>query len=165
MYFTKFPYTFYTLDNLATVQLVKNILIRFTLAEDVKNNYSLYDEYDIRDGDTPELVADFFYNDPQLHWIILHTNNIIDPRFEWPLSTNNLVRYCEGKYENIYATHHYENADGYIVNSTYPSATPISNFQYEDRLNETKRRIKILKARYIDALVTEFNSQIGNVNG
>ncbi len=165
MYFERFPYTFYTLDDLRTVQLIKNIFVRFILSEEIKNNYSLYDEYDVKDEETPEQVADFFYNDPLLHWIILHTNDIIDPRFEWPLKNYDLIRYCEGKYTNIYSTHHYENSDGYIVESTFPGAVSVSNFQYEDRLNEEKRRIRVLKSQYVDALVNEFNSQIDNING
>lgn len=164
MYFENFPLTYYSLDDIKSVQVVTNILLRVVFNDSIKNNLSLFDEYDIREGDTPEIVADLFYNNPQFHWIILHMNDILDPRFDWPLTSNNLIKYCQNKYANIYATHHYEDVDGNWVNSNYPNATSISNFTYEDKLNEAKRRIKILKPRYIESIVREFNKKFEGVN-
>lgn len=160
MYFEYFPPTLYTLDDKTTVNLVTNIFLRNVISEDVKNNYSLYDEYDVIDGETPEILSQKFYRTPKLHWLILHYNDILDPRFDWPLSTFNLIKYCQSKYTNINATHHYINSDGYIVNSNETGATPVSNFTYEEELNEKKRRIKILKPTYVDSFVREFVNKI-----
>lgn len=165
MYFNKFPLTLYSLDDIASVQIVPNILIRFVINDEIKNNYSFYDEYDIIDGDTPEILADKYYGSSEYYWLILHMNDILDPRFEWPLSTFNLIKYCEGKYDNIYDIHHYENAQGYIVNSTAIGATSVSNFQYEERLNDTKRRIKLLKPQFLQSQVNEFNNKLDVING
>jgi len=60
MYFKSFPYTFYSLDDTSTVQVVTNITNRITLSEEVKTNLGLYDEYDVKDGETPELVLTNF---------------------------------------------------------------------------------------------------------
>lgn len=160
MYFEYFPLTLYTLDNGTTVKIVTNIFTRNVINDNVKNNLSLFDEYDIIDGETPEIVSQKFYRTPTLHWLILHYNDIIDPRFDWPLSTFNLIKYCESKYTNINAAHHYINSDGYIVNSTEIGSTPVSNFSYEEELNENKRRIKVLKTNYVDTLVKEFIKKI-----
>ena len=229
MYFKSFPYTFYSLDNATTVQVVTNITNRITLSEETKNNLSLYDEYDIKDGETPELVADKFYSNPELHWLILHYNDILDPRFDWPLDTNNLNRYLTGKYNDVNAVHHYEDANGnytngnvYLLSSnaftnfsvndvltnntnigigyitskisasnvivtvtsggfktgdrilktsniaiganitstTVITGTPVTNFTLEDENNEAKRRIKILKASYVDAVVSDFKKKL-----
>ena len=230
MYFKSFPYTFYSLDDASTVQVVTNITNRVVLSDEVKNNLGLFDEYDIKDGETPELVADKFYNNSELHWLVLHYNEIIDPRFDWPLDTNNLNRYATGKYNDINAVHHYEDANGdytngnvYLLSSNaftnfsvndvltnntnigigyitskisasnvivtvtsggfktgdqilkssntaisanitstvVVSGTPITNFTLEDENNEAKRRIKILKASYIDAVVNDFKKKLG----
>jgi hypothetical protein len=164
MYFSKFPYTYYSLDDVASVQVIKNILMRVQISEEIKDNLSVYDEYDITDGETPEIIADRFYGNSQYHWIVLHMNDIIDPRFDWPLSTHNLIKYCESKYDNINSTHHYVDTNGYVVNSTATGATSVTNFQYEEALNEEKRRIKVLKPQYIDAVVQEFNAKIQAIN-
>jgi hypothetical protein len=160
MYFNLFPQTLYTLDDGKNIKLVRNILLRAVINEDIRNNRALYDEYDVLDGETPEIVADKFYQNPLLHWIILHTNEILDPRFDWPMSYYNLIQYCNSKYANVNATHHYENSDGYVVNSTAPFATAITNLIYEDRLNETKRRIKILRAEFVNAIINDFSTKI-----
>jgi hypothetical protein len=160
MYFQNFPYTYYSLNEGANVKVITNITLRAQVSDQIKANFVLFDEYDVKDGETPEIVADKFYNNSLYHWIILHVNDIIDPRFDWVMTTNNLVKFCEDKYTNIYGTHHYENAEGYWVNSDASGATPISNFQYEDRLNEEKRRIKILKPIYVEAVVSDFNKTL-----
>jgi len=162
MYFQKFPYDVYSLDDLESVQVIKDIFRRITVSDEIKNNASLYDEYDIRDGDTPEKLADKVYGSPEYHWLILHINEIIDPRYDWPLSTYVLSEYVSSKYgsANIQATHHWEDGNGNWVNNTHPSATAISNYEYEDEANESKRRIKILKPKYVAAVESEFDNKI-----
>lgn len=115
MYFEKFPQSFYTLDDRSTVQLVTNLTIRNIVNDSIKNNYSIYDEYDIKDGETPEIVADKFYSNPNYHWIVLHMNDIVDPRFDWPLTQPRLNDFIVDKYGNTSAIHHYENTDGETV--------------------------------------------------
>ena len=230
MYFQNFPYTYYYLDNTTTIQVITDITNRAVISDEVKTNLGLYDEYDIKDGETPELVADRFYNNPELHWIILQYNDIIDPRFDWPLDTNNLNRYVSGKYTNINAIHHYEDVNnnytngnvylissndftefntndaitnitntgtgyitqkisssnvrvtvttggfisgdriknasntsssGNVTSTSVISGIPVTNLTYEDSVNESKRRIKILKASYVDAVVRDYKKKLG----
>lgn len=115
-YFEKFPKIVYTLDEYRTGQIVPDILRRTKFISELTSNFAYFDEYDVKDGETPEIVADLFYNNPTLHWVILQTNEIIDPRFDWPLSTKNLLEYTRGKYANINAIHHYEDSSGNITN-------------------------------------------------
>ena len=135
MYFEAMPLTLYSLeDDRSNVKLVTNITTRIKINEEVKNQYGLYDEYDVRDGETPELVAEKFYNNSQLHWIILHYNNIIDPRFDWVMETNNLVKYVTDKYSNIYGIHHYEDTnEAYTNGNVYLlSSAAFGNFAAGD---------------------------------
>ena len=232
MYFKTFPYTYYSLDDVATTQIVTNISLRVRLSDELKNNFSLFDKYDIKDGETPEILADKFYSNPQLHWIILHTNDILDPRFDWPLTTNNLVLFTQGKYNNVNAPHHYVDANSIITNAnvylnsnsqftnfnnndvivnvtnngtgvitmlqsysniivtvtdggfitgdkialssnayananitstSIISGTPVTNLQYEDTINDTKRKINILKNRYIDSVINDFKIKLSSL--
>lgn len=130
-YFNKFPKTVYTLDEYRTGQITPEIFRRTKFLTEFTDNFAFFDEYDIEDGETPEIVADLVYNDPTLHWIILQANEIVDPRFDWPLDSNNLKRYAEGKYSNINAIHHYEDNSGNIVNAnlTITSSAEFANFQ------------------------------------
>lgn len=161
MYFDQFPKFYYTFDNVSAT-LVTNFMARIAVSDALKSNVQLYSPYTIVDGETPEIVADKVYGDPQLHWVILITNEIVDPRYDWCLSQENLDAMCEAKYDNMYATHHYETTDGLIVDSDFPGAVSISNFQYEDLLNESKRIIKILNPSLVSEFVKEFQNAMGS---
>jgi hypothetical protein len=159
-YFSNFPTVYYTFDNVSAT-LTKNFMARVAVSDALKSNVTLYSPYTIIDGETPEIVADKVYGDPLLHWVILLTNEIIDPRYDWCLSQVVLDAMCEAKYENMYATHHYETTDGFVVDSDYPGAVSISNYQYEDQINEAKRTIKILNPNLVSEFVKEFQTAMG----
>jgi hypothetical protein len=128
MYFQKFPTTFYSLDDRQSVQLITNLLLRVIVSQELKDNFSAYDEYDVQDGDTPEILAYKFYGDANLHWIILHVNEVLDPRFEWPLSTFNLQNFVDGKYTSLDGIHHYEDLDGnYVTGNLLLNFSALSN--------------------------------------
>jgi hypothetical protein len=135
MYFSKFPLTLYSLDDRSSIQLVTNISTRAVISDSIKENLTAYEFYDIQDGDTPEILAYKLYGDAGLHWVILHTNDILDPRFGWPLTTNNLTRYINDKYTDSGAIHHYEDSSGKYVNANInlvSNATFYSNVFYAD---------------------------------
>lgn len=112
-YFEKFPRILYSLDNLASGQVVPDILRRITAANELKTNNSYLDEYDVKDDETPEILADKIYGDSGLHWVILMINEIIDPRFDWPLSYENLINVCIAKYGSLEATYEINKVVGY----------------------------------------------------
>jgi hypothetical protein len=60
----------------------------------------------------------------------------------------------------MYAIHHYENAQGFVVNSDYIGAVSITNYRYEDLLNESKRRIKIIPMSTIALILQNFKDII-----
>jgi hypothetical protein len=59
----------------------------------------LFYTYSIQDGDTPEILAHKYYSDPFKYWIILYSNQILDPVWQWPMDYASLVEYCLSKYE------------------------------------------------------------------
>ena len=88
---------------------VKNLFRRNKLRDDLKGVFTVFDKYEIPDGSRPDLVAEEFYGDAELDWVVLLTAGIINVRDEWPLSNYNLFKYAE----NLYGTalndvHHYE---------------------------------------------------------
>ena len=102
-YFEDFPSLYYTLDNNRTGQIVQDIFRRIVLPEELRSQNILYETYNVQDGDTPEILADRYYDDPGLYWVILITNEILDPRFGWPMEWYRLEKYIERKYpSNVY---------------------------------------------------------------
>lgn len=99
-YFSKFPKTYYTFGaDGSGLDIVTNIISRFTIEESLKKNSSVYYNYLIQDGDTPENLAAKYYDSSERHWIILMMNDIVDPQFDWPLQYQNLMGYIDSKYQ------------------------------------------------------------------
>lgn len=162
MYFKEFPriiyeYGFDSKGNpLNTV--VADITQNVRLKKEILANITLFDEYDMKEGETPEIVAEKFYGDPNYHWVVMLSNERFDYVNDFPLTHKTLLKYVEDKYGagNEYATHHYENQKGFVVDSDYPSAYPVSNLEYEERINESKRRIKIISSDLLSRIIQQF---------
>ena len=43
-------------------------------------------------------------------------------------------------------------------NTDYPTATAVTNFEFEDRRQDDLRKIRLLKPEFIDTFVSEFKS-------
>jgi len=99
-YFTYFPKTYYKpIDEGTNLDVVTNIMTRFRIQENLKENAAVYYTYDISDGDTPEILAAKLYDSPEKHWMILFMNDIVDPQYDWPLSFGQLTSYIDEKYK------------------------------------------------------------------
>jgi hypothetical protein len=100
-YFNYFSKTPYTLDDTKTsVENVVNITKTFRFDSDFLENSAVYYEYNVKDGETPEILADKIYGSPERHWIILSYNNIVDPKSEWVMSYNTLIDFVDKKYSS-----------------------------------------------------------------
>ena len=171
MYFASFPIIPYDSVGNGHYKYVTNLLRRVGLRAKIKSNTLLFDTYDIRSGETPEEIADKLYDDPELHWVVLMVNNITDRYHQWPLNENQFQAYINDKYDNIDAVHHYETAqtsgdttikiDVGTVNTDYPSATAITNYEYELAQENEKRGIRLLDPRYLGAFIEEFELLMG----
>ena len=161
-YFKNFPSIYYnfTVKGEDTFFILKDITVNFRVLKRALENVTIYDEYDVVDGETPEIVSQKIYGRSDYHWVIMLFNNRVDYLSEWVMTYDRLEQYCKDKYgeEEIYSIHHYEDAEGYTVDETYPSATPISNIDYEVLQNENKRRIKLISKRVLQQLIDEFTT-------
>lgn len=98
-YFNYFPKTFYTSNNNTTgVDSVTNIIARTSFEKSLTENSVNFYSYQIQDSDTPEIIADKYYDNSERHWIVLLFNNIIDPQWDWPLNSKNIIEYIDKKY-------------------------------------------------------------------
>lgn len=171
-YFANFPDILYpfALGGKITLVRVKDIVANVRLRKSILSNITLYDEYDIMDGETPEMIAERVYGDPNLHWVIMLTNDRYDLWNDFPMSGEALTRYIENKYgqDNEYDQHiifdtpHFEDERGNIVDGPASNLVrAISNIEYETRMNESKRRIKIVNKSIIANISTELEASFG----
>tara|TARA_B100000073_G_scaffold340412_1_gene340207 strand:- start:2894 stop:3421 length:528 start_codon:yes stop_codon:yes gene_type:complete len=168
MYFSKFPDIIYDPDRDGQFQICKNILRRVALREKVRTNTLLYDTYDVKEGESPESLADRLYGSPEYHWVVLMVNNVTDRYHDWPMTTPQFLEMVADKYDNVDAVHHYEitQESGSTKvkinigtdNTDYPSATPITNYEYELERQNTISRVRLLDPAYLPQFVTEFET-------
>jgi len=159
---------------------VKNIFRRVKMRDDLFNNFTLFDKYEIPEGARPETVAEELFGSPNFDWIILTVAGIINVRNEWPLSNRDLYNYVNNKYGNsinsnrFFETIEVKNSDeqlilpkGKIVDSNFTIPKPdeptailnpvvgITNYEYETRLNEEKRNIFVLREEYLQEFIED----------
>ena len=175
MYFKNFPTIIYDAVGNGEFKDVKNLLRRVAIRAKVKTNALLYDTYDVKEGESPESIADKLYDDPELHWVVLLVNDVTDRYHQWPLNYSQFNQYIADKYDNVDGVHHYElaqssgNTDTKIEvynNSAlysgdqdfYSSATTITNREYEETQQDQKRKIRLLDPRYIQQFVEEYET-------
>lgn len=187
-FFNYFPYIYYQAAQ-KDPKIVKDILRRVAYRNSIRDETRLFIEYNLKDTDTPEIIADRLYGNPHLHWIVLMMNNMFNRWGDWPLPQDRLRAFVTEKYGagNEQETHHYELIDGTWTNgpiyledsddfniqdsnnefiavhniiTNIGQPLPISNTEHEDRLNEEKRRIRLLRSDYVNAVVEEFDQKI-----
>lgn len=166
--------------------LVNDITRRLRLSTLLQNKAAIYFRYDIKDGERPDIIAEKYYDDNTLDWVILLTNEIHDPYFQWPLDNNSLNKFVAQKYGSVSAAqsinHHYEKIiqqrtvtdTGEMVRqkslivdyTTYVATNPslrraVDSYTYEVELNEKRRSILILDKLYI-GLVKESHRKLLN---
>ena len=182
MYFDSFPKILYDSKGNGEVKIVTNLLKRVAVRTKIKTNALILDTYNVKNGETPESIADKLYDDPQLHWVVLLVNDITDRYHDWPMMEQQFNTYVNEKYDNPDGVHHYEISQesgdttkkievynpelltdaGAVSDSTaYGSATTVTNREYEEQQQDQKRKIKLLDPRYIEQFVDEFETLIG----
>lgn len=102
LFFNYFPKVLYSANaESQSLESATNITTRFNFENTLKENSSVFYEYLIKDGETPETIAAKYYDNPERHWIVLLFNNIIDPQFDWPLGYDEFVNYIRKKYSLV----------------------------------------------------------------
>lgn len=103
MYFKNHPNFVYDFKysvrtNETRTSIVKDITQNVRFRKEVLENVAAYDEYDIVDGETPEIIAEKIYGNAEYHWIIMLANQRWDYRSDFPLTERDCVKACNKRY-------------------------------------------------------------------
>ena len=134
--------------------ILTDISRRFVIHNiDTDHSRNIYFEYMIKNWKAPEHIAYDYYGSCDYVWLVLVINNIIDPVNDWLLQDEELKQLVVQKYgrENTYGVHHYER-DGIIYDHFVSGATMITNYEYENNINEQKRKIKIIYPEFVSEI-------------
>ena len=168
MYFNSFPVIPYDSKGDLQFKDVTNLLRRVGMRTKLKTNTFLYDTYNVKEGETPEMIAHKLYGDPQLHWIILLINEITDRYHQWPMTGGQFLDYLNDKYSNPDGIHHYETTqtsgdtkvkievENDVDEDAYTGLTPVTNREYEENEQDKRRQIRLVDPSFVEQFVDEF---------
>jgi hypothetical protein len=121
-YFEKFPiitYNGFPVRNLTEKAVFVN-------NNGTYNNPLVYYAYDVQEYERPDAIANRYYNDPYLAWILMLTNNVVDPYYDWRIDAQTLNDILIKKYGSL------ANASKikYYRNNWYSYPDPITSSQF-----------------------------------
>lgn len=126
-YFEKFQ----TIQYANTV--ARNITQRTVFLTSVYNNPVFYYPYDIDQGERSDNIADRYYSDQYMGWVINLANKVIDPYHDWYLDQNTFNSFIISKYGSLatamtkikyYRNNWYSDPSPTISATTYDSLNP-----------------------------------------
>ena len=187
-YFRELPnveYQSFLSDSLSSQSYltVKNLFRRNKLRDDLQNVFTLFDKYEIIEGARPDTVAEEYYGDAELDWVVLITAGIINVRDEWPLSNRELYNYANEIHgDSLNSVRYYKTTEvkdsvgrlilpaGKVVDGNFTIPKPdtsneetstlnpvigVSNWEYEVLKNNKKSSIYLLKINYLQQLLND----------
>lgn len=147
--------------------------------ERVRDNDRVCADYVIQEGETPTQLAQDFYGDPNVFWILMNLNNMINPWFDWPMAYNDLVEYTRAKYdiEDVYQTAFYGFDDYWIssdrlieavinfdqfttISEFQDAASPMSYIEFEGMMNDANRYIRVIRPEEIENVLDDYREEI-----
>ena len=163
----------------------KNIFKRGKIRDDFFENATAFSQYSIQGNDRPDNVAEELYDDAELDWVVLLSNNIISVRDEWPMDSREFNVYLNNKYtpERLASIKHYETKEirdldnkiliegGQVVDSDFVFnysqdgtnysksgsniISSVSHYDDEIKKNDAKRSIFILRREYLQVIMED----------
>ena len=137
--------------------LTKNFFRRYKIDDDMFGYATFYNKYAVEDGIRMETIANSYYGSPFYDWVIILTNNFINPQFAFPSDSETIRKIAEEKYGEVDAysgIHHYET----IEKKSGQTIDGLDILALEGGLTVDKK--------FYDSQFTYFNgTQVVNVNG
>ena len=114
LYFNTFPLVIAS-DSKNNAILLTNLMARVEIIPSLLRNPLLFYSYDLKESDRPDIIANKYYDDSNKYWMILYANEIMDPQWDWPLTSKQFNDYLRDKYS--------EDAGGDAFVFTYTTGT------------------------------------------
>jgi hypothetical protein len=144
-----------------------NIMVRAKVRDFVLNNAAVYYLHRIEDGERPDTLATKYYGNASYTWLIFYANDIFDPIFDWPMTSEQLNAHLINTYGNLQVAqqtpHHYLLDNEYIIdretflnpNIPFNRKSLVTLYDHHFQINEAKRDIKLIDEVYSRQIVNE----------
>tara|TARA_B100000575_G_scaffold51389_1_gene38086 strand:- start:2449 stop:3006 length:558 start_codon:yes stop_codon:yes gene_type:complete len=151
-------------------KIARNLITRPIIKNKILNNPNIIYDYVVKDGERPDIIANAYYGNVNYTWLIFLANDIVDPYYDWPLTSEQLNNLVIDKYGSIEAAqdttsttnivHYKHNTKGTIISKdTFDTGlqswskivqgqyTAVRQYDFEVEKNEAKRSIKLVDNR------------------
>ena len=169
-YFKNFPLVTYN------SKLVRNIMLKSAFIGELNLGDTAFYTYEVKDGERPTTVAFNYYNSIDYVWLVFLSNQITDPYFDWPLSSQELDAHVKKKYGSLETAQQtiveYKASDydittidtfNYYQQNGIPTENlvPVYAYDKEVQLNEQKRNIQLIPNSYAEQIAYQLEQSLG----
>lgn len=171
-YFKNFPLIRYNDKTLRNIMLKSSFIGGLNLGD------TAFYTYEVKDGERPTVVAFNYYGSIDYVWLVFLSNQINDPYFDWPLSSEELNAHIIKKYgsieesqqtileyKNKYDEYDITNLDTYQYYAQNGIATeflvPVYAYDKEIDINEKKRNIQLIPSSLAEQISYELEKSLG----
>jgi hypothetical protein len=151
-------------------------MLKTNIIKELFLGQSIFYTYEVKDGEKPSMVAYNYYGSVDYTWLVMISNQMIDPYFDWILSDEEFQQFIISKYNSILAaqtlvveyadnvsderysldTFNYvfegDDLDGWLI--------PVYAYDKEFELNEQKRNIKLIDKRFTRQITLELEKSL-----
>ena len=167
-------------------QSVTNIMKRVKFKPEVLEDISEYYPYIVKDGERPDIISYVQYDTVAFSYLILLINDIQDPIFDWPLSTQQFEQYILNKYGSVNSAmitikYYYQIIRAEVARTGTSERVPevkfavdettfnalgtgdrstLSNYDHEVELNDAKREIRLINPDFVQDIDYQVKSSL-----
>ena len=98
-FFSNFPVVQYKFGDEDTNDLFRNLSNYTTVVDQIKNENSLYEDYQVIENQRPDQVSYILYDNPNFHWTFFLMNDNLREQ-GWPLTNLELLNFAKRKFPN-----------------------------------------------------------------
>lgn len=157
-------------------RLSKNLLSRAQLSDKIKKEKAVFYPYTMEDGERLDILSNDYYETPNYTWLIMLTNNIIDPYYDVALQENDFFEYIKSKYGSyeaaarkiyFYRNNWVDNIDTSLTVQQFNSLSASYKKYYDPVLDNYLNVQGYKRKRYDDQVSTNkiITITVSNVNG
>ena len=154
---------------------VTNIMKRISFKPSVIEDITDYYPYRVKDGERPDILSFQKYGTVAYAYLIMLVNDIYDPLFDWPLSSQQFEKYLTNKYGSVSSAmgttkYYYQIVRAEVARTGTSERVPEVKFivdettynaldqtlrstqtiyDWEDELNNDKKEIRLISPNFI----------------
>ena len=176
-YFRNLPRVGYDINGtgknsfLSVTNIMKRVKFKPSVLEDISNYYP----YFVKEGERPDIIAHAQYGNIGYAYLIMLINDIQDPNFDWPLSSQIFEKFIINKYGSVTLAiagikHYYQIVRAEVARTGTSERVPevkfavdettydaldsadrstLTDYDYEVELNDAKREIRLINSDFI----------------